>query len=111
MKLKFSRQTKHVQVLREGVHAHQSEIDANHAIALDFGARTGFVRKSARIIIGEDADTFETDWKWAANTFPVPLKILAHTLRIEGMVGTFAATYHDGRLTIQKVEPRRTWSP
>lgn len=56
-------------------------------------------------MIGEDAGTFETDWKWAPNTFPAPLKALAQTLRIEGMAGTFATMYHDGQITIRKVGP------
>jgi hypothetical protein len=108
MKLKFPRQTKYAPVLAEWVHAHRSEIAAGHEIDLVFAERTGFVRKTARIMIGEDTDTFETDWKWAPSTFPAPLKALAQTLRIEGMVGTFAAKYHDGRITIQKVEPNFT---
>jgi len=91
--------------MAEWVSAHRSEIDAGHAINLDLGARMGFVRKAARIVIGEDTDTFETDWKWAPNTFPAPLKALAQTLRLKGMVGTFAMEYHDGKITIQKVEP------
>ena len=105
MKLKFPRQTGYAQVLSEWVHAHRSELDTGHDIALDLGTRKGFVRKTARIMIGEDADTFETDWKWAANTFPAPLKALALTLRVEGMVGTFATKYLDGQITIQKVAP------
>ena len=105
MQLRFPRQTKYAPVFAEWVCAHRSEIDAGHLVGLDLGARTGFVRKTARIMIGEDAGTFETDWKWAPNTFPAPLKALAQTLRIEGMVGTFATKYHDGQITIQKVEP------
>jgi hypothetical protein len=105
MKLKFPRQTKYAPVLAEWVHDHRPEIHAGHEIDLDLGTRTGFVRKTARIMIGEDADTFDTDWKWVPNTFPAPLKALAQTLLSEGMVGTFATKYHDGHLTIQKVEP------
>jgi len=104
MKLKFPRQTKYAPVLAEWVHARRSGIDAGHEIDLVLGARTGFVRKTARIMVGEDADTFETDWRWAPNAFPAPLKALAQTLWIAGMVGTFATKYHDGHITIQKVE-------
>ena len=102
--MKFPRQTKYAPVLAEWVHAYRSEIDAGHEINLVLAERTGFVRKTARIMIGKDADTFETDWRWTPNTFPTPLKALAQTLWIDGLVGTFTTKYHDGQITIQKFE-------
>ena len=105
MQLRFPRKTKYAPILAEWVCAHRSGIEAGHLVNLDLGARTGFVRKTARIMIDEDDGVFETDWKWGPNTFPAPLKALAQTLWIEGMVGTFSTKYHDGQITIQKVEP------
>ena len=89
--------------MAEWVHAHRAEIEAGHEINLDLGFRTEFAGKMARIMIGENSVSFETDWKWAPNTFPPKLKALAQALRNDGIVGIFATKYQDGKITIQKV--------
>jgi hypothetical protein len=101
VKLKYPRQTKYAVAMTKWLRIHRAEVEAGHEVALDLGARTGFVRKTARIMIGKEADTFDTDWNWAPNTFPSPLKALAQALQHEGMVGGFFTQYQDGQIIIR----------
>ena len=105
MKLKFPRQTKYAPTMAEWVRTRRTQIDAGHDVVLELCERTGFVRKTALIMIGKDAEVFETDWKWSPHTFPSPLKALAQALQLDGMVGGFATQFHAGRITIRRVEP------
>jgi len=107
MKLQFPRQSSFIPLLNEWVDANGAEIKSGVQVQFTMNMRTGFVRRAAAITIHDDPDGFETDWKWAASTFPSPLKSLAKVLHAKNMWGVFQVGHADGSLTLRKVESGR----
>ena len=108
MTVRYINHSKYLSELEGWLSDESAALAGGSTISRTLEPRSGFTRQEASMqICTDNADFFETDWRWKKTTFPNRLKVLATALKNLGICGEFHASHHDSEIVLRRVtQPR-----
>lgn len=103
MKIRYPRRSQFTPILEEWIRENLPAIEGGKHLEVRIGMKAGMIKQEAMITITQEAEAFETDWRYQANTFPCRIKALAQALFNQGVWGTYRTSHWEGTLSLQKV--------
>lgn len=77
-------------------------IDDGKRVEFAIGVECGLLKQETIITIGHDAEGFQSDWPYKANTFPCRIKALAQALFYQSLFGSYRASHVAGRISLMR---------
>lgn len=90
-------------ILEEWIQENMRTIEEGTYLEIPIGMRTGHIKQQVTITISDDAEAFESDWRYQSNTFPSRIKALAQALYNQGILGSYRTSHYSGVLSLQKI--------